>query len=174
MHRSLLCAIFLIPRLAPAEATAPPLPPTINVAGADCSSAEHLKPRRVDDPSKISGLYESGSITDGRQTLRLRVHSTKRGVWLVDGSLSTTYGTEGAEVVKFTNAQLQKSSAATWCETGMPGVVLHLVTFKPPKLGVQDPDHPERPALILSDSVYHRSAAHGIAKETKAERHLKK
>jgi hypothetical protein len=156
MRIPILIAAIVIPSFCAFAAEPPPLPKEITVEGASCKGAEHLKPRAPERPADLSGLYDSESITDGLQTLKLRVHADAASGWLVDGTLSTTYGRNPPELVTFKNASLRIEGGAAWFENGIPAFTGHFVSFKPPQLAPNDPVFAWRPALVMHGSVYSR------------------
>jgi hypothetical protein len=132
----------------------PALPKRINVAGADVDTSEHAKPRVPKDPASLSGVYDSHSITDGRQWLELKVHRAPDKTWLVEGLLTTEYRPEVPQIVHFINAPLNIESGRVWFDTGIPNLIGHAVIYREPGIFPKDPKGAPEPAIIMADCVY--------------------
>jgi hypothetical protein len=154
MRTPLFLVALALPAIALSAAKPPPFPESFNVAGADCESVGHLIHRLPEKIASLSGEYDSHSITDGRQKLKLHLHANGNGEWLVDGTLTTDYGIEPPEVVKFTNIPLQTNGKAAWFETGIPNLVGYSVNFLRPRLSRDDPSYQWGPAVLIGDSIY--------------------
>jgi hypothetical protein len=150
-----LSSIALVSFVVHASAAEPPrLPDSINVAGGDFQTTEYVAPRAPKNLETLSGIYDSHSITDGRQWLELKVHRGVGKTWLVDGTITTQYRPQPPETVSWTNAPLTVSGELAWFQTGIPKLVGHAVIYRKPDNFPQEAKGAPQPAIIMGDSVY--------------------
>ena len=140
------------------SAEPPRFPESFNVAGAQCDSTGHLRNRLPPRVPDLSGVYDSESITDGRQTLKIQMHADGSGGWLIDGTLTTQYASDAPEVLKFTNMPLHTTDKAAWFETGVPSLTGYSVNYLRPRLARDDQKFEWGPAVLIGDSIYTRKA----------------
>ncbi len=169
--RTPILSIALAALTHPAFAAEPPrFPESINIAGAQCDSAGHLTNRLPPRVPDLSGVYDSESITDGWQSLKITMHADGSGGWLIDGTLTTRYGSDAPEVMKFTNMPLQTTAKAAWFETGVPSLTGYSVNYLRPRLDRNDPNYQWRPAVLVGDSIYTRKAERATSRTTASKR----
>ncbi len=158
MRTPILSIALAVSVLNTFAAEAPRFPESINVAGAQCESVGHLTTRLPARVADLSGIYDSESITDGRQTLKINMHADGSGGWLIDGTLITQYASDPPEVTKFTNMPLHTTAKAAWFETGIPSLTGYSVNYLRPRLSRDDPNFQWGPAVLIGDSIYTRKA----------------